>query len=103
MSYLKSLNNIKEFTPKAKVFKVLGNERRLAIIDFLAKNETNKIGWTVSDISLKMKIPYKSVSQHLQLLENMDLVDRLRVGKEVEYMTSDLDKECLKLLKPFKL
>jgi len=102
MSYLKSLNKIKEFSPKAKVFKVLGNERRLAIIDFLAKNETSRIGWSVADISFKLKIPYKSVSQHLQLLENMDLVDRLRVGREVEYMTSDLGKKCLKLLKPFK-
>jgi len=101
MSYLSKLNNLGHLRVKIKILRVIGNERRLAILVFLAQNEKLKLGWTVSEISKKLKIPYKLASHHLQLLENKELVDRARVGKEVEYMTSDLGKYLLTLIDKF--
>lgn len=98
MGYLQSQNSLKAYRPKAKILKLLGNERRLAMLDFLAANETTKVGLTVSDLAEKLKIPYKAASQHLQLMDTKGLVDRLRVGKEVQYMTSDVGKGYLEFI-----
>jgi len=96
MSVLRDINKLKHLTNSVKILKALANERRLAILIFLSKNETKKLGWCVADIARELKIPYKAASKHLILLEQNKLVDRLRVGFEVEYMTSDSGKYLLK-------
>ena len=60
----------------AKVFKALGNERRLLILKHLLK----KGELTVSQISELIKLSFKSVSKHLAILENTNLVKSRKIG-----------------------
>ena len=53
-----------------KIFKALGNERRFLILKYLSqRKELN-----VSQISELIKLSFKSVSRHLSVLINADLV-----------------------------
>lgn len=60
----------------SKIFKALGNERRLYILKhLLAKREL-----TVSQISELINLSFKSVSKHLLILENANLVKSKQIG-----------------------
>ena len=55
-----------------KLFKALGNSKRLKIITILLKNPT----LSVEAISNKIDLSYKSTSKHLLLLEGNGLIKR---------------------------
>jgi ArsR family transcriptional regulator len=82
----------------AKVFKALGNERRILILNYLLeKRELN-----VNQISQLIRLSFKSVSKHLSILENANLVKSKQLGLNKLY---SLDYENLEkfiiLLKNF--
>lgn len=64
-----------------RIFKALGNRRRLEIIRFLAKEEVA----TVSDIARHIRLSVKSTSKHLQLMIHVGILDRERAGPSVAY------------------
>lgn len=59
-----------------KVFKALGNERRLLILKHLLQ----KRELTVGQISELIKLSFKSVSKHLLILENANLVKSRKIS-----------------------
>jgi DNA-binding transcriptional ArsR family regulator len=55
-----------------KIYKALGNRRRLAIIKFLkTKKEAS-----VTEISEHLKLSFRSTSKHLTVLRQLDIIDR---------------------------
>jgi DNA-binding transcriptional ArsR family regulator len=60
----------------AKIFKALGNERRVLIL----KHLLTKRELTVSQISELIRLSFKSVSKHLLILENANLVKSRQIG-----------------------
>lgn len=73
--------------PMAKMFRILGDQTRLKIVMLLTAGEMN-----VTQICKKLKAPQPSVSHHLGLLRMGELVQTRRMGKEVFYSLSDLEK-----------
>lgn len=65
-----------------KFFKALANNRRLEILKLL-KNQKGAL--TVSEISQRIILSFKSTSKHLLILEGVDLVKRQQEGLEVFY------------------
>lgn len=57
---------------KVKIFKVLGNERRLQILKLLLKNKE----LSVSEIAQNINLSFKSTSKHLQRLETVGFIKR---------------------------
>jgi rhodanese-related sulfurtransferase/predicted transcriptional regulator len=74
----------------AKIGKALGNARRVEIIDLLAQAEH-----TVEHLADKTHLSVASVSQHLQILRQANLVDVRREGTYAFYSLSD--KEVLEV------
>lgn len=72
----------------ARIGKALGNARRVEIIDLLAQTEN-----TVENLAEKTNLSIASVSQHLQVLRQAQLVKVRRVGTYAYYSLSD--KEVL--------
>lgn len=72
----------------AKIGKALGNARRVEIIDLLAQAEH-----TVENLGDKTNLSVASVSQHLQVLKQANLVDVRREATYAFYSLSD--KEVL--------
>ena len=73
----------------ARIFKTLGNKRRLRIIELLFSN--NRM--TVGKISEHLGLSFKSTSKHLQQLESVGLLDKQQIGTHVFYFLSkDLKK-----------
>ena len=72
----------------ARIFKTLGNKRRLRIIELLFSN--NRM--TVGKISEHLGLSFKSTSKHLQQLESVGLLDKQQIGPM--YFIS-----CLRILK----
>lgn len=64
----------------AKMGKGLGNENRFTILQALMKKPS-----TVGDISKKVGLPQPSVSQHLRVLKEANLVESTRRGQEILY------------------
>ena len=67
-----------------KVFKVLANRRRLAIINCLRKNKEIKVG----DIANEIRLSLKSTSKHLIQLFNAGIVEREQRGLLMYYKLS---------------
>ncbi|MFH1967777.1 MAG: metalloregulator ArsR/SmtB family transcription factor [bacterium] len=67
------------------IFKVLGNINRLKIIKMLASGKI----MNVTEISEELDISFKSTSQHLVILQKMDLLDSIGKDGHVYY---SLDK-----------
>ena len=65
---------------RAKVFKALGDDLRLRIIESLFGRELS-----VSEITENTGIQYSQVSHHLSVLRNAGIVSNLRAGKYVIY------------------
>ena len=64
-----------------RIFKALANQRRLEILRILL----SKKKYNVLDISDKLELSFKSTSKHLQILENIDLVECKREGRSSFY------------------
>lgn len=81
----------------AQMFRVLGDQTRLAILTLLAEKELN-----VSTLCRKLKIAQPSVSHHLGILRLGGMVDTRRSGKEVFYslrsISSDRTGRAIKAL-----
>lgn len=65
---------------RIKVFKALGEESRLKIVESLFGSELS-----VSEITENTGIQYSQVSHHLSVLRNAGIVSDLRAGKYVVY------------------
>ena len=68
----------------ARLFRALGDESRLRLLEFIYKKESN-----VSEIALEMKEGISTISQRLRLLRSEGLVKRTRVGKNLYYSLED--------------
>ncbi|WP_324825856.1 metalloregulator ArsR/SmtB family transcription factor [Sinanaerobacter sp. ZZT-01] len=64
----------------SEIFKVLGEEARIDILNILGKQELN-----VSEIADKVKISRPTVSHHMQILKRAGVVFSRREGKEIYY------------------
>lgn len=75
----------------AKVFKALGNERRLTILKILSRRRF----LSVSQIASDLKLSVRSTSKHLLILEAVGLVSRHQRQLNVFYSLPDLKKKSL--------
>ena len=75
-----------------KLFKSLGNRRRLKIIKLLLKNEE----LAVSDIARELKLSLKATSKHLLNLLNSDILEKEQKWKNVYYAVPDSHEFLLK-------
>lgn len=87
----------KQYRKTAKFHKALSNERRLALLEFLSDKETPE-RYAVVDLSKQLKIPYKLVSRHLQILDQVDLIERVRRGQAIGYQVTKLGHEALGII-----
>jgi DNA-binding transcriptional ArsR family regulator len=67
-----------------KIYKALGNRRRLAIIKFLE----NQREASVSEITKYLKLSFRSTSKHLAVLRQLDIVDKEQRSLLVIYSLS---------------
>lgn len=77
-----------------KLFKSLGNRRRLRIIKLLLRNDE----LAVSDIAQMMKLSVRSTSKHLLHLLNTDLLEKEQRSKNVYYKIPDSADQLMKNL-----
>ncbi len=63
-----------------KIFKALADKTRQEIMELLAEEEMN-----VTDICSEFKISQPTVSHHLHILKNCDLVATRKDGKNIYY------------------
>ncbi|MEK7660397.1 MAG: metalloregulator ArsR/SmtB family transcription factor [Patescibacteria group bacterium] len=68
-----------------KILKVLANINRLKILLYLVRHTDVAVG----DIATRCNISYKTVSKHLGMLYQADVVDRSRRQTEMHYRISD--------------
>gem|GEM_PF-4162634 len=75
----------------ALVYRALGNERRLYLMEILRLRKR-----TGTEITRELKIFPSAVSRHIQLLVRSGLITGLRIGKEVEFsISNNVDVEKL--------
>ncbi len=79
------MNVTSGLTETAQLFKVLGSESRLWLLQLLAESPK-----TVGDLVEATRMSQPLVSQHLRTLRQSDLVIATRTGKEVSYELADL-------------
>lgn len=89
-----SVIDYKAYRKTARLHKALGNERRIVLLEFLAQEDRPERN-TVADLARRFRIPYKLVSRHLQILDQADLVERVRRGQEVGYRATALGRQAL--------
>ena len=70
----------------AKLGKALGSEVRLELIELIIQCPT-----AVEDLAKKVKLPIANVSQHLQVLKQVGIVNTIRQGKSIVYEIADSD------------
>jgi DNA-binding transcriptional ArsR family regulator len=63
-----------------KIFKALADKTRQDILEILAEHERN-----VSDICAEFRTTQPTISHHLQILKNCNLVDSRKQGKNIYY------------------
>ena len=68
----------------AELFKVLGNESRLALVWLLSREQL-----TVGALAERTGLSQPLVSQHLRTLRQSGLVSSEREGKEIRYALAD--------------
>lgn len=68
----------------AELFKVLGNESRLALVWLLSRESL-----TVGALAVGTGLSQPLVSQHLRTLRHAGLVSSEREGKEIRYALAD--------------
>lgn len=64
-----------------KLFKALGNRRRLLIIKILKENKMLSVG----EIAKKIKLSLRSTSRHLSVLYGAEILDRDQINLQVFY------------------
>ena len=79
---------------KHKVFKALGNERRLKIIEALLREGS----LSLEALSKRIRLSYRSTSKHLLLLEGVGFLERVVKNRNVFYTLSAQIKNKLKAL-----
>lgn len=80
----------------AKLHKALSNERRLLLLSYLAAQEyPDRLA--VSDLARELKIEYSLASKHLLILDQVNVIERVRHGKSVGYRVTDFGRKCLRL------
>jgi rhodanese-related sulfurtransferase/DNA-binding transcriptional ArsR family regulator len=77
----------------ARVGAALGNEYRLMLLELLAQAPRH-----VEALATQMDVPMASISQHLQILRNVKLVDAERDGTRIIYRLADDDVAHLYLM-----
>jgi ArsR family transcriptional regulator len=70
----------KETKKLAKLFKALSDETRQRIFELLCEEEMN-----VTDICEEFETTQPTISHHLQILKNCELVDTRKDGKMIYY------------------
>lgn len=75
----------------AKIFKALGNERRLTILKILSRRRF----LSVNQIADGLRLSVRSTSKHLLILEAVGLVSRRQRRSKVFYSLPDLKKKVL--------
>lgn len=88
--------DIKQFRGIAKFHKALSNERRHLLLTFLV-GQDNPERWAVSDLAEHFKISFQLMSRHLQILDNVNMIERVRHGQSVGYVVTPLGKKWAKL------
>ena len=80
-----------------KIFKAVGNERRLLILKHLFKVKE----LTVGQISELINLSFKSTSNHLSVLSNTDLIESRQVSLNKFYSikNSSFPKEFVKFFR----
>lgn len=79
-----------------KIFKAIGNERRLDILRRIAKSRQMSVG----GLSEQMGLSFRSVSKHLSVLAGAGLVEAKQVSLSRYYFISpDFPKQFLKFIK----
>lgn len=88
-------NNFKSYTKAAEMLKALAHPVRLCIVKgLLEKKECN-----VTYMQECLNLPQSTVSQHLQKLRSLGIVDTRRNGLEVNYTVADERvKELVRIL-----
>lgn len=93
---------------RSKLFRVLGDENRLRILECLFDTALN-----VGDISTKLQIEQSLLSHHLSSLRKSNLLVSFRKGKEIFYQISEsvkiegcergIDLQCCSIIFPDKI
>ena len=68
-----------------RVFKAVGNRRRLAIIAYLKKNKEASVG----EIATAIKLSFRATSKHLLLLASVDMLEREQRSLQMLYRLVD--------------
>lgn len=90
MSHTIDLNQL-QLDNTAEIYRALSHPLRLAIMDFIDKNESTSVNNIYSSLALEQSI----TSQHLRILRLANLVTTNRDGKHIMY---SLNYPQLKLL-----
>ncbi len=70
-------------TKLSRVFRVLGNERRMKIIKLLAKGSTS-----AGKLSEQLSLSFPATSFHLSKMEREGIIQKVRKGKNTFYTLS---------------
>jgi len=81
----------------SKILKALANEKRLKILKLLLDNGE----YNVMEISEELKMPFRTISRHLERLRSADLVEFRQQGLQNYYSIPDLDQTMIKDLLKF--
>ncbi len=88
------MKDIKKFENYADLLKVIGHPLRLTILAGLLERKS-----CVKDIWDCLGLPQATVSQHLSILKNKNIIRSKKVGVKREYsIENELIKNILKLL-----
>ena len=72
------------FEMQAELIKMLAHPKRLMLLELLSRGE-----WSVGDMAEAMETPPATVSQHLRLLRDRQLVQTRRDGQTIYYSLVD--------------
>lgn len=81
-----------DYERTAETLKVLGHPARLEMLAGILKDECN-----VTQIQNKLGLPQSTISQHLSILRNMDILEARREGTKRCYKV--IDEMAIKILK----
>lgn len=85
--------NLKKYNEQAEWLKVLAHPVRLCIVNGLLNNG----GCNVTNMQECLDMPQSTISQHLQKLKSVGIIEGERSGLEIKYKV--VDKRVEKLIK----
>jgi predicted transcriptional regulator len=87
-------------TPKQleRYFKGISYHRRIAILDFLSKNE----GATLDEITGNLKTNMKTIHEHTKRLHQAGLINKKYIGRGVAHSLSPYGKKIYYFISNFK-